>query len=50
MPPPGKVGVWSDGSSTIAAAERADDGRRMWVELHHGRLGRHDLHGLAFVF
>jgi hypothetical protein len=50
MPPAGKVGVWSDGSSTIVAAERADDGRRMWVELDRGRLGPHDLHGLAFVF
>ena len=50
MPPPGKVGVWSDGGSTIVATERAEDGRRMWVELDGGRLGPHDLDGLAFVF
>jgi hypothetical protein len=50
IPPSGKVGVWSDGEETIVAAERADDGRRMWVELDGGRLGPHNLHGLAFVF
>jgi hypothetical protein len=50
MPSPGKVGVWSDGQQTIVAAERADDGRRMWVELDRGRIGPHDLHGLAGVF
>jgi hypothetical protein len=50
LPPPGKVGVWSDGEATIVAAERADDGRGMWVELDGGRLDPHNLHGLAFVF
>jgi hypothetical protein len=49
-PPLGKVGVWSDREATIVASERADDGRRMWVELDHGRLGPHNLHSLAFVF
>jgi len=49
-PPAGKVGVWSDGRATIVASERAGDGRPMWVELDHGRLGPHNLHSLAFVF
>jgi hypothetical protein len=50
MPPPGKIGVWSGGSQTIVAAERADDGRRMYVTLDRGRIGAHDLDELAFVF
>jgi hypothetical protein len=49
-PPAGKVGIWSDGDSTIVAAERADDGRRMYVTLQRGRIGEHNLHTLAFVF
>jgi hypothetical protein len=50
MPPPGKVGVWSDGQQTIVTAERADDGRRMWVELPRGKRGPNNLARLAFVF
>jgi hypothetical protein len=49
-PPSGKVGVWSDRKDTIVAAERADDGRRMYVTLQRGRIGPHNLHTLAFVF
>ncbi len=50
MPPPGKVGVWSDGEETIVASGRADDGRRMYVTLVQGRRRQHNLQELAFVF
>jgi len=50
LPPVGKVGVWSDGAQTIVAAQRADDGRRMYVTLEHGRIGQHNLNELAFGF
>jgi hypothetical protein len=50
-PPPDKVGVWSDGSQTIVAAERADDGRRIYVTLTDGRRrGPRNTDELAFVF
>jgi hypothetical protein len=49
-PPPGKVGVWSDGKATIVASEQADDGRRIYVTLDHGRIGQRNTQDLAFVF
>lgn len=50
VPPPDKVGVWSDGRSTIVASERADDGRRIYVTLVQGKLGPRNTQELAFVF
>jgi hypothetical protein len=50
LPPPGKVGVWSDERGTIVASERADDGRRIYVTLVQGKLGTRNTQELAFVF
>jgi hypothetical protein len=49
LPPGGRIGVWSDGKRRLVAT-RAVGGRRLFVELRSGRIGRHNLEQLAFVF
>jgi hypothetical protein len=49
-PPAGSVGVWSDSRQEIVVAERAGDGRRLYVTLRGGRIGPNNVHALAFVF
>jgi hypothetical protein len=48
--PSGRIGVWSDGANVLEVSARAGDGMRLFVELRGGRIGRHNLEGLAFVF
>jgi hypothetical protein len=49
-PPPGTVGVWSDGGQLLEASELTPRGRRLSVMLRAGRIGGHNVKGLAFVF
>jgi hypothetical protein len=49
LPPRDAVGVWTDGARKLVAT-RAVGGRRLFVELRSGRIGRHNLEDLAFVF
>ena len=47
LPPPGEIGVWSDSDDVIVASRRAASGRRLYVTLSAGRIGRHNLSSLA---
>ena len=46
----GEIGVWSDGQQTISVSARSTAGKRLFVEIRAGRIARHNLEGLAFVF
>ena len=49
LPPAGRIGVWTDRKRRLVAT-RAVGGRRLFVELRSGRIIRHNLEELAFVF
>ncbi|MDQ3823538.1 MAG: hypothetical protein M3321_09895, partial [Actinomycetota bacterium] len=49
-PPHPAIGVWSDRAGTIEVSERSPAGKRLWIEVRGGRISRHNLVGLAFVF
>jgi hypothetical protein len=49
-PPAGTVGVWSNGGAVLEASELTPRGRRLYVTLRAGRIGGHNVKGLAFVF
>jgi hypothetical protein len=46
----GRIGIWSDGAAVLEISARTREGKRLFVELRGGRIGRHNLDGLAFVF
>ena len=48
-PPPGKVGVWTDGK-LIVASELTPRGRRLFVTMRNVFIGDTNIRGLAFVF
>ncbi len=50
LPPPERIGIWSDRGARLVASIRTPGGRRLFVELDHGRIGRYNLRELAFVF
>ena len=47
--PGGRIGVWSNARDLIVVSERAPSGRRLYVTLPSGRIGRHNLRSLASV-
>jgi hypothetical protein len=47
---PGEIGVWSNRRDTIEVSARSSAGKRLFIELRAGRIARHNLEGLAFVF
>jgi hypothetical protein len=49
QPPGGQIGVWTDGRRRLVAS-RVVSGRLLFVELRSGRIGRHNIEHLAFVF
>jgi hypothetical protein len=49
VPPPGKIGVWTDGR-VIVAKERASNGRLLFVTVDGVRIGANNLRNLAHVF
>ena len=49
-PPTGAIGVWSDANEIIEAVARGAGGRRLFVTIRAGRIARHNVEGLAFVF
>jgi hypothetical protein len=46
----GEIGVWTDRRDTIEVSARSSAGKRLFIELRGGRIVRHNLEGLAFVF
>lgn len=50
LPARGQIGVWSDRRETIEVSARSSTGKRLFIELRVGKIGRHNLEGLAFVF
>jgi hypothetical protein len=48
-PPGGQVGVWTDGRRRLVAT-RSVGGRRLFVDIRSGRISRHNVEQLAFVF
>ena len=50
LPAPGEIGIWSNRRDTIEVSARSSAGKRLFVELRGGRIARHNLEGLAFVF
>lgn len=44
-----QIGVWTDGQRRLVAT-RSVGGRRLFVDLRSGRIGRHNLEHLTFVF
>ena len=50
LPAAGEIGVWSDRRDTIEVSARSSAGKRLFIELRGGRIARHNLEGLAFVF
>jgi hypothetical protein len=50
LPAAGEIGVWSNHGDTIEVSARSAAGKRMFIELRDGRIVRHNLEGLAFVF
>lgn len=49
-PTGGRIGIWSNGTDTLVVSERSTSGERLFVEIRGGRIHRHNLDGLAFVF
>lgn len=49
-PTGGRIGIWSDRAGVLVISERAGTGKRLFVEIRGGRIHRHNLEGLAFVF
>ena len=47
---PGRIGVWTDGRDELEVSERTPGGRRLFILVLDGRIARHNLQGLAFVF
>ena len=48
--PAGVIGVRTTGKELIEVSERTPGGQRLFIRLRGGRIGQHNLHGLAFVF
>ena len=48
-PPPGKVGIWSDGK-LIVASELSPGGRRLFVTVRGMRIGANNIRHLSFVY
>jgi hypothetical protein len=48
--PSGEIGVWSDGRNTLELSQWSPGGRRLYIVIREGRIHRHNLEGLAFVF
>lgn len=46
----GQIGIWSDGAENLTLAARSATGKRLFVDIRAGRIARHNLQGLAFVF
>lgn len=50
LPGNGQIGIWSDGADNLTLAARSAAGKRLFVDIRAGRIARHNLQGLAFVF
>jgi hypothetical protein len=46
----GTIGVRTSGRDVIEISQRTPGGRKLFVRLRAGRIGHHNLQGLAFVF
>jgi hypothetical protein len=49
QPPDDQIGVWTDGERRLVAT-RSVGGRRLFVDIRAGRIARHNVEQLAFVF
>jgi hypothetical protein len=50
VPATGQIGVWTDRREIIEVSARSTRGKRLFIVLRSGRIHRHNLEGLAFVF
>ena len=50
LPGGGQIGIWSDGRENLTLAARSAAGKRLFVDIRAGKIARHNLQGLAFVF
>jgi hypothetical protein len=49
-PASGQIGYWFGGAGTFTFSTASAGGRRLFVEVRKGKIGRHNLGRLAFVF